>query len=100
MAEFDMISHLKDVEKRANDILSSAQSEAGTCIAKAREEAESRYQRGCEAIRSSLKARLSQEEESMKKMQCEMVESYRAEVMGLKLDIDSFNSLLDKILFN
>ena len=86
MAGVDMIGHLAEVESRTEELVLKAQSEV-------------RYNECHGQIRASVKERLAAETESMKNDCDEALERYRTSVASSKLDVEAFNSLLDKTLF-
>lgn len=100
MAGIDMIGRLADVENRAEEMLLEAQSEGRGLVAKAREQGESRYNTRCDEVMTSAQERLATANESVKKGCDDALESYRSSVTSSRLDVESFNMLLDKTLFN
>lgn len=99
MAGVDMIGHLAEVESRTEELVLKAQSEARELVIEARNQGEVRYNECHGQIRASVKERLAAETESMKNGCDEALERYRTSVASSKLDVEAFNSLLDKTLF-
>lgn len=100
MAGIDMIGRLAGVESRAEELLLEAQSEGKVLVAKAREQGEARYNTRCDEVMASARERLAAESESVKKSCDDVLERYRVSVTSSRLDVESFNVLLDKTLFN
>lgn len=97
--EIDVIKHLLEVEKEATEMLLEAQKKADEKIAEARSAADSRFRTEYGALVSRIEKEEISAKEKITQNHTEMIQSYKDELSQMKKDSDSFNSLMDELLF-
>ena len=98
--EQNVIGHLLDVEKDAEQLVFEAQSEASKRITAARVEADAEYKKQYSDLAQKLEADYQQKISNLSSEHEKTLEKYKSDVQNAEKDVNSFNSFLESILFS
>ena len=93
--EIDVIKHLLEVEKEATEMLLEAQK-----ISESRSIADSRFHKEYADVVSRIEEDERSAKEKVTENHANLIQAYKDELSALKKDSDSFNSLMDELLFS
>ena len=99
MSEIDVISHLMNVENQAATLIFEAQTVAEKNISDARATAENLYKQKYENLINDLESDYSEKIQKILKNNKNSFNEYQQKIQDLPQDIESFNKLLDTLLF-
>ena len=99
MSEIDVIGHLMDVESQASALIFEAQTVAEKNISDARATAENLYKQKYENLINDLESDYSEKIQKILKNNKNSFNEYQQKIQDLPQDIESFNKLLDTLLF-
>ena len=89
----DTLAKLLDVESKSSDMLKSAEKEANSIIAKAREEAAARSREALKEANQKQNEKLNRDKLSIDAEISAKINAYDKYLKSTKLDTDSFNAL-------
>ncbi len=99
MAETDVIGHLLDIEHQAAELLLDTQTEADRRISEARTAADAEYKSQYEQMIIELDAWFAEQSRVVTSEHSVLMDTYRSSVDNTQTDVESFNRLLDSLLF-
>lgn len=97
--EIDVIKHLLEVEKEATEMLLEAQKKADEKISESRSIADSRFHKEYADVVSRIEGEERSAKEKITENHANLIQAYKDELSALDKDSDSFNSLMDELLF-
>ncbi|MBR1912760.1 MAG: hypothetical protein IJ828_10460 [Treponema sp.] len=97
--EMNAIQHLLEVEADAALMVNEAQKKADARISEARAQAESEFKTAYAAFSEKLESYEASEREAIEKEQMKVFGAYAQSLDSASKDKESFNGLLEKLLF-
>lgn len=96
--EVNTISHLLEMERKAEELTSQTQEEASKKIASAKASADSKFKAEYEKIVSECERDYNQKVDELNKKSLEEISSYKERILRTPKDSGSFNAFLDSVL--
>lgn len=97
--EINTITHLLEVEQRANELTSQAQSDADKKIAAAKAQADSEFQTQYRKIVETCENSYNEKVAVLENQKNQKISDYKAKITAAPKDSAAFNSFLDSVLF-
>lgn len=99
MSEIDVISHLMNVENQASSLIFDAQTVAEENINEARAKADSIYKERYDNLIKDFESNLTETKNKILQENRNSFQEYQQKIQSVAQDENSFNALLDSLLF-
>lgn len=97
--EIDVIRHLLEIEKEASGVLLEAQKKADEIISDARNQADSRFHQQYSKVVEEIDAQEKAAKEKITASRLADIQAYKDSLSSTAKDQNSFNSVMDSLLF-